>query len=263
MTSREDAAAARFARACREDPVLRGWLRPEYLDPRPLREVALARPYVRWAVADHFFREGPLQHLMRRHARLKFTDDDVGLNYHSNAVRVDGKPGEVGLDLLAHPLWHRYAAFVLGAELRMPGTTVVKYRRHPARSRGFWLHTDRDRERPKALAVLAYYNKGWRASDGGLLQLWDVRPLRSAARHQVYRWKAYRGRSLSFLERQTVLRIEAADVEGLVLVEARLVDQIVPAYNRVVFLDFQHTPSFHTVTPSHGRVREGFLQWLY
>ncbi len=258
--ARRDAA---FARACRADPILRAWIQPEYLDPRPLREDARARRSPRWVVANHFFVERRLEELARRHARLAFAADDVGLNYHSTAARIDRLEDEVGLELFHHRRWQRYAAFVLDTELRDAGRTVVKYRKHPPAARGFWIHTDRDPVRSKALAVLGYLNRGWRSSDGGLLQLWDARPRRPGSRRALRRWDAFDGARLSFLEREPIVDVEAAAPRGLTTVEARLVAQIVPAWNRVVFLDFRSGPAYHSVTPSGRRARMGFLQWLY
>jgi hypothetical protein len=39
-----------------------------------------------------------------------------------------------------------------------------------------------------------------------------------------------------------------------------LVDQIVPVYNRVFICNFKDNPSYHSVTPSNGKVRENFVQ---
>ncbi|MEX2205436.1 MAG: 2OG-Fe(II) oxygenase [Myxococcota bacterium] len=262
--SREEARfRAAFAHLCRADPILRSWIRSDYLDPRALRESALARRAPRWAVADHFFIEQRLEALARRHARLAFEEDDEGLNYHSTATRVDRLDEEVGLDLFRHPIWHRYAAFVLNTDLHDLGRTVVKYRRHPPYARGFWIHTDRDSGRSKSLAVLGYLNRGWRSSDGGLLQLWEGKPHRVGSGRPLRRWAAFEGTRLSFLERDRIIDIQAAAPRGLVKIEARLIAQIVPAWNRVVFLDFRSSPAYHSVTPSRRRARLGFLQWLY
>lgn len=41
-----------------------------------------------------------------------------------------------------------------------------------------------------------------------------------------------------------------------------LVDQIVPAYNRLFLCNMKANPCYHSVSPSHGRVRLGFVQWV-
>jgi hypothetical protein len=253
-----------LAAACQRDPVMKQWLRPEWLDPRPLREQALARPIVRWAVADNFFKQIAVETLSKEFETLEFIEDDVGLAYHSNAIRADRHRNLVGMRLFSRPIWHAYASFVVAAELKMHGRTVVKYRSHPARSRGFWLHTDRDREFPKALAVLGYLNERWNASDGALLQLWETIPATvTPSSCKLIRWRNFANRKLSFLTKAKTLMIEAADIDGFQTLQARLLDQILPEFNRLVFLDFQTTSSFHSVSPSGRRVRNGFVQWLY
>ncbi len=246
----------------RTSAVLGRWLKEKWLDPRPLRQQAHSRSLVRWAIADDFFREEELDRLIEEHHRLAFLNDDVGLPYHSTAIRADKQPGLVGLDLMLNPIWHEYAAFVVGGSLFKPCHTVVKYRRHPPHARGFWIHTDRDPERPKALAILGYYDRDWTTTDGGLLQLWAMKDAVDVGQH-IFRIAEYEGMRLDFLEHEREVDIEAAGEDGFRLIHAQLIDQIVPCYNRVVFLDFQTTPAFHSVSPSGSRARNGFLQWLY
>ncbi len=253
---------AAVASACRRDPLLRAWLREPWIDPRVLHEQALARPFVRYVVVDDLFHPERLATIMAAYEDLTFYEDDPGLSYDSHAARVDNRAEMPGMELFMHPLWHAWVASVLGVRLREPGQSVVKLRRHPRWSRGFWIHTDRDSRRPKTAAVLAYFNRAWRVEDGGLLQLWEVRRSSPGSR-PVFRWNDFVDARLDFLEDSRSLMIEAAAVEGVELVEARLLDQIVPRFNRIVLLDFDHSEAFHSVTPSHGRERKGILQWLY
>lgn len=95
-----------------------------------------------------------------------------------------------------------------------------------------------------------------------MLQLWDVRPA-TPPFGELFRWNDYVGRPLHFLEGRTEMTIEAAGIDGCEVVHARLCEQIIPAHNRFLFLDFQTGPGYHTVTPTHGRERKGLLQWLY
>lgn len=262
MSSRpRSSEGAEIAAAVAASEVVRSWIRPEWHDPTPLAVQAWARDAVRYVVADDFFEPAKLDALHEHHGRLEYSQDDVGLNYDSTAIRVDKQPDVVGTELLLDPVWHRYAAFVLGASLNAPGRTVVKYRRHPPGSNGFWPHTDRDPEHPKALAVLGYLNRGWKGEDGGLLQLWATEPADDA--ELAVRWDDWENRELDFLERSPELTIEVAAELGVRPMHARVLDQVVPRYNRVVFLDFQTTPSFHSITPTGPRPREGFVQWLY
>jgi hypothetical protein len=252
-----------FADSCRRDPILAGWLSPNHLDPRPLRAAAAVRTLCSWAVADDFFRLDRIAELAAAHSSLDFEDDDVGLNYHSTAVRTDKLADAPAAELLNSMSWRRYVSFVVGAPAAHD-RTVVKFRRHPPRARGFWPHTDQDTADRKVAAVLAYLNPGWRAEDGGLLQLWHaVGPLDQAAEARALRWNDYKCRPLDFLATSTNLEIELVAEDGGRLTQIRLLDQIVPAFNRVVFLDFLRSPAFHSVTVSGDRPRDGFLQWLF
>jgi hypothetical protein len=42
-----------------------------------------------------------------------------------------------------------------------------------------------------------------------------------------------------------------------------LLDQILPVYNRIVICNVQYDASYHSITPSNGRARDGFLPWRY
>ena len=257
--SLDDAA---LVSACQADPVLRRWLHRSWLDPRPLLEQSLVRPFVRYLVVDDLLLPERLDELQESYASLSVSPDYPDLNYDAEAVRIDRRTDLVGAELFLHPLWHAWVAFALGASLHRPGHSVVRYRRHPPFSRGFWIHTDRDRRQPKAAAAMLYLGRDWHFRDGGLLQLWEVSPLLHADT-PLLRWDDYRERRLSFLEGAHTLQIEAAAIEELVPVQARLLEQIVPRRNRLVLLDFQAGPSYHSITPTQERVREGVVQWLY
>jgi hypothetical protein len=219
----------------------------------------MARPMVRWAVADDFFRLERIEALIAEHDKGGFQQDDVGLNYDSLAVRLDSGAETGAMALLGSPSWQRYARLVAGTRLAQ-SRTVVKFRRHPPNSLGFWPHTDRDGA--KALAVLGYFNRDWQAGDGGLLQLWDVRTARDP-QARPWRWADFIGRRIDFIENSRAILVEAAGETGPEIVDAFLLDQIVPNFNRVVFLNLEHSPAFHSVTPTYARPRNGFLQWMY
>ena len=42
-----------------------------------------------------------------------------------------------------------------------------------------------------------------------------------------------------------------------------LIDQVVPVYNRVFICNFKDEPAYHSVTPSNGKERLGFVQWMF
>ncbi|MBR1033800.1 MULTISPECIES: hypothetical protein [Bradyrhizobium] len=256
------AEANTFAAHCRSDAVLSKWLSPEQRDPRALRAAARSRPQVKWAVADDFFLPERIEELAAEHSTLAFEEDDVGLNYHSNAVRVDRLASVSAMTLFRSSSWRMYVAFVTGA-IPSAARTVVKFRSHPKQARGFWPHTDQDHHTSKSAAVLGYFNRNWTSRDGGLLQLWHVWPDKALQGDVIFRWHDFIDKRLDFLEGATEIAVEIVTENGGRIVCASLLDQIVPQYNRVVFLNFQHSPAFHSVTPSFDRERNGFVQWFF
>lgn len=251
-----------FVAACRTDAALRSWLAEPWLDPRPLRDQVLACGSVRYVVVDGLLLPARMDEIRLMHETLALVPDYPDLNYDAHASRLDGRDVGPVMEFLLHPLWHAWVAFVLGVELRNPGRTVIKARRHAPESKGFWVHTDRDDAQPKAAAALLYSNPDWRVEDGGLLQIWDVEPL-PADKSDFLRWDDYRGRSLDFLHGAVELDIEVAAVVGLAPMRSRLVDSIAPLDNRLVLLDFQAGESYHSISPLRNRARNGIVQWLY
>ncbi|MCB9765937.1 MAG: hypothetical protein H6739_39550 [Alphaproteobacteria bacterium] len=242
--------------------VLQAWLRPELLDPRALQEQARARPFERYLVVDDLLRPEALEALQAAWATLPLVPDSPDLNYDALAMRLDGDPASPGHELWTSPAWHDWVARALDITLRQPGRTVVKARRHPPDSLGFWPHTDRDPEACKSAAALLYLTPDWRAADGGLLQLWEVETL-DPAPAGLLRWDAFVGRPLGFLEEATTLEVEVAAPVGVRPARARLLAQVVPQANRLVLLDFQRGPAYHSITPNRRRSRQGVVQWLY
>jgi hypothetical protein len=139
---------------------------------------------------------------------------------------------------------------------------VVKYRRHPPDARGFWIHTDRDPEMHKALVVLGYFNRDWRVRDGGILQFWKAYAAQQPPAHYP-RWNDYLDKPLSFLSEQQRFAVELQTEHAPTCAIVDLFDQILPTYNRVVICNFQRDPAYHSITPSAGRQRDGFMQWLF
>ena len=248
------------AEECRADPVLRRWLAEPWIDPRALRAQAMVRPFARYVVADDFLRPEQVSALRAAVSGLSYQLDYPDLHYHAEAVRLDAPSNDQGVELFLHPLWHAWVACVLNVTLTDPGRTVIRARRHPRCSRGFWIHTDRDPIHAKAAAALIYLTPDWRLHDGGLLQLWEAESMMSGT--PIY-WADYHDRALDFLHHARELDIEVATIDGFSPMRVRLLDRIVPAENRLVLLDFQAGPTYHSITPTRDRVREGIVQWLY
>ena len=77
-----------------------------------------------------------------------------------------------------------------------------------------------------------------------------------------YPFAEYKDKRLDFLNDRYLMTIELAGTTfqaGKVM----LLDQVVPAYNRVVFCDYTFDPAYHSVTPGNGRTRYSIVQWLY
>ena len=248
-----------FAEDVLTSPALQRWIEPRHLrleTVRAIHEGARAKPHMRYAVLDNFFREEAVAQLYAQHQSLEFRRDDVGLPYDSDVVLADGS--HCGADLFFDASWWEYLLTLAGGG-GAAQRSLVKLRRHSPEAKGFWMHTDR----PARLAALCYFNRGWQAKDGALLQLWAAQRLPEEPPPGGYRFLDHADARLDFLHDARSLRIEAALEEGLGWTDGVLIDALLPEFNRLVVCDFETDPCFHTVTPSNGRSRYGFLQWLY
>lgn len=253
-----------------EDAVLCDWINASYLDPQRLRALqmrAAGLPLARYLVLDNFFCERALEQLIDQHNRLEFSNDDEGLNFDSRVViPLPGR--EHGCDLFFSPMWHHYIATALGVEIQNPGRAMVRLRRHDGQARGFWPHSDRvmDERGFRTATVLCYFNREWRIADGALLQIWHStsREVSDTDRNAALRWSDYFGQRLDFLDDAHELTIEVPEGSaGVSVHRLLLIDQIPPECNRVVICDLTSTLMIHSVTPSAGRTRDGFVQWIY
>jgi hypothetical protein len=249
--------------------VIDEWINPVYLDERvveDIRQSVIAKPVVKYAVVDNFFREEKLDELIRRHRELEFSEEQDRVRGgellpYDGAVKF-AQAQDFGADLFFDEEWQRYCCYLTGTHLRTPIGTEIKLRYHRPNADGFWIHTDsvlRD------LVVISYFNLGWTAADGGLLQLWRVDEELS---EEAYPVDSPEGR-LYFLEQENnkPKRISTRTPGGGFPDGKRhdltLIDQIVPAYNRVFFCNFKENAAYHSVTPSNGRARTGFVQWMF
>lgn len=245
------------------------WINPIYLEERvveDIRQSIRAKPVVKYAVVDNFFREEKLDELIQRHRTLEFSEEqdrvrDGKLLPYDGSVKFAQKD-DFGAELFFDEEWQRYCCYLTGTQLRFPIGTEIKLRYHRKNADGFWVHTDsvlRD------MVVISYFNLGWAVEDGGLLQLWRVDEELSDTAYQV---DSPEGR-LGFLEQEEnkQKRISTRTPGGGFPDGKRhdltLIDQIVPAYNRVFFCNFRESAAYHSVTPSNGKSRTGFVQWMF
>lgn len=247
------------------DPTLQAWINPQYLSPNNIyniRESVLAKPHIRYTVLDNFFNANKLSQLIARHADLefseindKFTHDGTPLPYDS-AVKFANK-SDVGSDLFFSAAWHAYCAHITATNIQGPYQTDIKLRWHRPDADGFWIHTD---EVGRDVVAICYFNQGWTHVDGGLLQLWLVDECLGGHPYVV---ESPTGR-LDFLASHKRIRTRTPgggfpdkQVHDLILV-----DQIVPAYNRLFLCNFKFSSAYHSVSPSRGKARTGFVQWI-
>lgn len=241
------------------------WINPIYLEDRvveDIRESILAKPIVKYAVLDNFFIENKIDALIEKHKSLSFSEqadritNGVVLPYDGSVKFAD--KDDLGADLFFDAEWHRYCAYLTHTTLSEPAGTEVKLRYHRGMADGFWIHTD---STIRDLVVIAYFNRDWKAADGGMLQLWRVEENLYQGSYKV---NTPSGR-MDFLSTQKRINTRTpgggfTDKKEHDLV---LIDQIVPTYNRVFICNLKDEPAYHSVTPSNGKPRIGFVQWLF
>lgn len=241
------------------------WVNPIYLDGdyvEAIRESIAIKPTIKYAVLDNFFLEDKLNELIDHHQKLQFSEDKdrrskdgEWLPYDGAVVFANGE--HFGSDLFYDSEWHRYCCYLTGADISDAIGTEIKLRHHRPRADGFWIHTD---STIRDIVIICYFNKNWSSQDGGLLQLWRVDEELS---EKAYRADNPSGR-LDFLERHRIqTRSPGGGFPDGCVHDLVLIDQILPVYNRVFICNFQNNPAYHSVTPSGGKSRQGFVQWLF
>ncbi len=248
--------------------VLDTWINPIYLQAdtvERIREDVKAKPSAKYAVLDNFFLEEKLQELLAQHKTLEFSEEldrrapGTGEWLPYDGALVYAKPNQhVGSDLFFDEAWHRYLAYLTHCDIDFPTQTDIKLRWHAPNAHGFWVHTDVGF---RTMVAIAYFNKDWKADDGGLLQLWRQDEALSPNAFRVDRPKD-RMDFLTQHKRIKTMTPGGGFRSGPGPYDMVLVDQIVPSYNRLFINNYQHDPAYHSVTPSNGRERIGFVQWL-
>lgn len=249
------------------DPVLSKWVNQKYLEQSKIddiRESVLAKPYMQYVVLDDFFNEDIFRSLVEHHFTLQFSEEMDRRAADGTWLPYDGAvqfatPRSIGGDLFFSQVWHRWCADVLSAQLESPSRTDVKLRYHRHYADGFWIHTDGG---IRQIVMICYFNRGWRASDGGLLQLW--KPEESILPGTPI-FDGPTGR-MDFLSMYKRIRTSTPGGGwgklGDLARDVILIDQVVPSYNRVFLCNFQTDACYHSVTPSNGKVRYGVVQWI-
>ncbi len=249
--------------------VLDEWINPFYLESgvvEDIREAIKAKPTAHYTTLDSFFKVDKLEQIIAQHTTLRFSEEADRRSKSGEWLPYDGavvfaQPGvHIGSELFFDEEWHRYLAYLSCANLTFPTSTEIKLRWHKSLAEGFWIHTD---STIRSVVAICYFNQGWKETDGGLLQLWRLDE--TTCTPDVIEIEKPTGR-LDFLTQHQ--RIRTASPGGGIphnknrKVDFVLIDQIVPTYNRLFLCNFQNNPAYHSVTPSNGRERTGFVQWI-
>jgi hypothetical protein len=252
-----------------ESRVLRSWISDPYLTARrvhSLAESAAAKPFDRYLILDDFFRTDAIDRLRDYClSNVQFNDDIDQKSVSGHRVPYDSScrfadSTDIGWDLFSDPEWHLYCAELVGLKTVLH-RQVVKLRRHRPDANGFWIHTD-SIPGHRSITAIAYFNEGWSVQDGGLLQIWREDVLSAPGVPTIEAPDP--DKPLNFLHGETRIRTHTPGGKSLNR-QARdfvLVDQVVPEYNRLFLCNLQTSPAWHSVTPSRGRPRYGFVQWI-
>jgi len=245
--------------------ILSKWVNKYYLEEETIfniQEGMRAKPDIKYAVLDNFFNINMIDQLIEQHQSLPFSESDDRRSGTDKPLPYDGavvwaNTNHFGSELFFDKSWHEYCIKLCNANLQSPISTEVKLRWHKPLADGFWIHTD---STIRQIALLTYFNKNWKVSDGGLLQLWRID---EALANNIFTIDNPEGR-MNFLNEHTRIRTSSpgGGFQDNKQHDLILIDQIVPAYNRLVICNFQNNPTYHSVTPSNGKVRLGFVQWL-
>lgn len=250
-------------------PVLSDWVNPKYLSQDgifDIRESIKAKPDIKYCILDDFFLPHKIEELIKHHATLTFSEaadrtNGVEVLPYDGAVKWADQT-DVGHQFYFAEETQAYFCHLLN-KFRPQNTSVeLKLRWHKPQANGFWIHSD---SVWRSVVAIVYFNKGWSVSNGGLLQLW--RPDESASSLAVEINSVKPEQRLDCLV--GTKRVKTDTPGGgwpkdwtLQSRDMILVDQIVPAYNRLFLCDLDANPTFHSVTPSVGRERTGFVYWL-
>jgi len=238
------------------------WVNPYYLSDEfvdNIREDLLAKPDIKYAVLDNFFNTSKLDQLIEHHKNLQFSEEKDRRSHTGEWLPYDGAVvfadrSNFGSELLLSKEWHQYCCYISGLQWTDKIGTEIKLRYHKPEADGFWIHTDSN---IRDMVFICYFNKGWKASDGGLLQLWRVDETLSSASTKIENPK---GRLDCLNSKRIQTKTPGGGFVDSQTHDLVLVDQIVPVYNRVFICNFKDMPAYHSVTPSNGKVRTGFVQ---
>lgn len=246
--------------------LLESWLNEQYLDPNyinDLVETMRAKPEIKYLVLDNFFKQEKIDQFIEEHKKLKFSEKLDMYDHEGKILPYDSavsfmQSNNYGYELLFSEEWFNYLSKLTSCPVNDNSFTEVKLRYHKADAKGFWIHTDSSE---RSIVFICYFNKNWKVSDGGMLQLWRIDECECQDTLVV---DGAMDHKMNYLNNSR-LRTSTpgggfSDEKSHDLV---LVDQILPIYNRVFISNLRANPTFHSVTPSADKERTGFVQWIY
>jgi hypothetical protein len=241
------------------------YLNAEYI--AVIQESIKAKPLGKYIVLDNFLKTDFLDKVIEEHHKLNFdfelhtSGNGEILPYYGSVANCDAN-SILGLFLNSEE-WHKYALNLFNLEPIVKRKSEIELRHHTQDSGGFWMHTDQGGggAGPRDLVITLYYNKDWKVENGGMLQFWRMCEV-DDPNTPSYGASSKEG-PLDFYNQPRIRSVAAGEHEyGSELKDFVLIDQVLPVYNRIFLLNATAGNDFHSVSPSHGKIREGFVQRL-
>ena len=250
--------------------ILTEWINPIYLNQEyinNLRETIKSKPEIKYLTLDHFFIEDKINSMIEDHKKLSFSEKLDRYSHNGDILPYDSSLYwmnnlNVGYELLFSNIWFKYLLNFFSKKNIDGYYTEVKIRKHRENSNGFWIHTDSKRRK---IVFICYYNRNWTVEDGGLLQLWRVDECNCEKTIKV---EHNCNNKMDYLNNVRLnVRSPGGGFSGNFSDgnshDLVLIDQILPLYNRIFLCDLSANETYHSVTPTKMKERNGFVQWIY
>lgn len=242
------------------------YLRADYI--KDLQETVKSKPLAKYLVLDNFLREDFLDKLMEEHKSVDFNIDLHKSGFDNNLMPYHGSSGFCLPDstlgkFVYSAEWHKYALNLFNLFPLTERETEVELRWHDSDAKGFWMHTDTagGGAGPRDLVITLYFNKDWKIENGGMLQFWKMAD-ENLDDTPYHSHEEGLSNSMDFFNQNRIKVTPAGEYPYTEPNDFILYDQVLPIYNRIFLLNAQAGNDYHSVSPSHGKIREGFVQRL-
>lgn len=250
---------------------LEQYINPIYLDInyiKSLQETVKSKPVAKYLVLDNFLTTEFIEKIIAEHNNVDF---NINLNKSGapgHLLPYHGSSGWCPTDSLLGTFlyseeWHKYALNLFEMTPLEKRDTEVELRRHEADAGGFWMHTDTmgGGAGPRDLVITLYYNKDWSYENGGMLQFWRMDEI-DLPDTPLYTEKDGVSGPMDFYNQPRIKLSPSGSYPYNEPHDFILIDQVLPIYNRIFLLNAQAGNDYHSVSPSKGKIREGFVQRL-